>query len=134
MASPRQLRKASKVLADFARRLRSGHVYLLEAGTGGPVKIGHTRMLKERMEKLQTGNPVELKLIGFFYGGAREERALHARYAAWRLRGEWFLIPAPELRDLVLEFSERRVSDEADEHAYLRMTREFRRELGLDPS
>jgi hypothetical protein len=52
------------------------------------VKIGITINLDMRLSALQM--PVELTLYALLDGGRREENELHARFAGYRLRGEWF--------------------------------------------
>jgi hypothetical protein len=56
----------------------------------GPVKIGKTTSLSERMKKLQTGYHERLELLAVMPGGAQLEAELHARFAKDRLTGEWF--------------------------------------------
>lgn len=69
----------------FKSEPRKG-VYVI--GFGPYVKIGITLNIEERMAQLQTPEPVEL--YGLLDGWLREERDLHKRFAALRLRGEWF--------------------------------------------
>jgi hypothetical protein len=61
-------------------------VYVL--GFDQYVKIGITINLDMRLSGLQT--PVEPTLYALIDGWRREELELHARFAAYRLRGEWF--------------------------------------------
>ncbi|WP_324695475.1 GIY-YIG nuclease family protein [Novosphingobium sp. RL4] len=71
--------------------MSEGHIYLL--GTAEPlaVKIGFTKQdPRVRLKQLQTGNPMKLKLLGWFPGTQREERGLHESLAAYRIGGEWF--------------------------------------------
>lgn len=89
--------------AERKRRLRSvlrGSpsmvVYFIQEGAGGPVKIGFTRYLASRIAALQTGRKERLALLGTRPGGFAEEQALHRRFAAYRLEGEWFR-PVPEV-------------------------------------
>lgn len=66
-------------------------VYLVQAGDGGPIKIGYAHNLRHRLAVLQTGNHVELRVIGWIENGSRSvERAVHVELAADRLRGDWF--------------------------------------------
>jgi Meiotically up-regulated gene 113 len=67
-----------------------GFTYLIQAGEGGDVKIGSTYQAPERrLRALQTGSPVPLRLVKVLEG-AHLEVQLHARYAPFRTRGEWF--------------------------------------------
>lgn len=76
-------------------------VYFIQAGEGGPIKIGWTGGNPlARLRDLQTGNHEPLKLRGCFPGTFEDEQALHARFASSRMTGEWFKV-GPELAALV---------------------------------
>lgn len=74
------------------------HVYFIQVGDDGPVKIGRTALsVKARLSAIQTGCPYELKLIGVVddaTGGLEQE--LHRKFRRWRMRGEWFR-PVPSV-------------------------------------
>ena len=66
-------------------------VYFIQHGKGGDIKIGTTTSNPHvRMARLQTGTPIELKLLVAAPGGPSEEQAMHQRFAALHVRGEWF--------------------------------------------
>lgn len=65
-------------------------VYFIRAGTDGPVKIGLATDPLRRLGALQTAHSELLRLIRVLDGGATVEKALHARFAALRMSGEWF--------------------------------------------
>jgi Meiotically up-regulated gene 113 len=65
-------------------------VYFIQADVGGPVKIGTTRDVQQRLASLSVAHALDLRVLATFPGGTREERELHARFASDRLRGEWF--------------------------------------------
>jgi hypothetical protein len=70
----------------------------------GYVKIGKSNDPFDRIKRLQTGSPYNIRLyttITVEGEWAPVEHALHDAYADDRLRGEWFDIPEPELRNLV---------------------------------
>jgi hypothetical protein len=71
-------------------------VYFIQAGIGGPIKIGIARSVANRLKSLQTSHPEPLTVLAVMPSGPSVERALHDRFAANRLRGEWFS-PAPAL-------------------------------------
>lgn len=75
-------------------------VYFMQAGEGGPIKIGLTNCVANRLRYIQTGQPCEIELLGSVTGGKDLEEALHVRFAADRLRGEWFK-DTPELRAVI---------------------------------
>jgi hypothetical protein len=73
-------------------------IYVIQEQPNGPVKIGYTEgdvqdwriCVKGRLESLQTGNPRRLAVVAVFDGNMKVERALHAKFWSFRLRGEWF--------------------------------------------
>lgn len=73
-----------------------GYVYFVEAMEGvGRIKIGFTsRNPFSRMEELQTGSPVRLRLHGIIGGSFETEAAIHRALHDCRLHGEWFDIDA----------------------------------------
>ncbi len=71
-------------------------VYFIQRGDDGPVKIGLSKDAGRRLKGLQTNHDAQLHIRRVFVGGAAEERALHERFAALRLKGEWFR-PAEEI-------------------------------------
>lgn len=70
----------------------SGIVYVVQAETGGPVKIGYSREggLKSRVASLQTGNPYKLRVVHTEPGSVEDERELHRTFRRYRMSGEWF--------------------------------------------
>lgn len=72
-------------------------VYFIQAGEGGPIKIGFTTgSPAARLASLQTGNPYPLKLIAAVRGAVEVETELHGRFGHLRMVGEWFR-PAADL-------------------------------------
>lgn len=65
-------------------------IYFIQAGDGGPIKIGFSADPEKRLVKVQSDNAAECQLLGILPGGEAEELALHARLAGARIRGEWF--------------------------------------------
>jgi hypothetical protein len=76
-------------------------VYAIQAGTGGPIKIGVTQKPAERLATLQQGNAETLRGVAAWRAFAADEKWLHQEFAHARIRGEWFE-PVPELVELVL--------------------------------
>ena len=72
--------------------------YFVQVGDDGPIKIGSTRNLAVRLRTLCAMFPMPLKLLGIMYGDV-EERC-HARFSAFRIRGEWFA-PSPVVLDFI---------------------------------
>ena len=68
--------------------LTQGFVYFAESGPF--VKIGYSWRARERVRKMHTSNPYEVKLIGLLKGGKIREAELHKMFADARYRNEWF--------------------------------------------
>jgi len=63
-------------------------------GDGGPIKIGRSGDVQRRRRDLQSQYPFTLRILGFIRGDY--EKQFHKRFAAHRIRGEWFHA-APEI-------------------------------------
>ena len=68
---------------------REGWVYLMHNKRNGLFKIGFSANPTYREATLQSEEP-EIELVHKFRGTMKDEEALHRRYAANRVRGEWF--------------------------------------------
>lgn len=66
-------------------------IYFIEAGEGGPIKIGVAIDVAARLKDLQAANPTALRLIASIPGDYCQERELHRRFKGERLNGEWFI-------------------------------------------
>ena len=74
-------------------------VYFLQAGDGGPIKIGFTKGKPEaRVRSLQTASPLKLILIGVVSGSNIEEKLLHHHLRSHRIAREWFH-PVPQVTE-----------------------------------
>lgn len=69
-------------------------VYFLEAPTLSPivVKIGKAQELRFRVQTVQYGCPVPLRLIAAFSAPAGTEKVIHAKFKHLRNFGEWFVL------------------------------------------
>lgn len=76
--------------------------YIIRAGEHGPVKIGRADDVPSRLADLQTGHHETLHVIRILDTPFDAEPILHARFAALRLRGEWFDF-SPEMLSFVPE-------------------------------
>ncbi len=82
-------------------------IYFIQEDVSGPIKIGHTdKALQTRLNTLQANNPHNLTCIAMLDGTRVIERALHARFQLFRIRGEWFK-PEPELMQYIAEHTTR---------------------------
>ena len=71
------------------------HVYFIQAGEGGPIKIGVAKDVEKRLKGLQTASPKTLVLLASIpvRGSIKAyamERDFHFRLSGYRIRGEWF--------------------------------------------
>ena len=80
-------------------------VYFIQCGLEGPIKIGWSTNVSERLATAQTYHHEELVLRATAPGGADVEARLHAVFQAAHIRGEWFR-PVPELLELVAALDE----------------------------
>lgn len=80
-----------------ARARQYRHVYFVEGG--GLIKIGSAFDIALRLQQLQDGSPVPLRLVGWVKaGGEQLERALHRNLRSKRDHGEWFRITWAEVK------------------------------------
>lgn len=71
-------------------------IYFIRDALTGLIKIGVSKKPWARLSKMQSDCPGDLSLIATDEGAEPEEAALHMRFAAQRVRGEWFR-SCPEL-------------------------------------
>jgi hypothetical protein len=74
--------------------------FISDCNDVGPIKIGVAECVDSRLEGLQTGSPVLLKVLATVPGGYAAERKLHRRFSATRLHGEWFERTPALLREI----------------------------------
>lgn len=76
-------------------------VYFLGEWENGcsPIKIGVAKNIVRRQRALQTGNPQELRLLGWIETSDdfQLERQLHKYFEATHARGEWFQIEPSDI-------------------------------------
>jgi hypothetical protein len=65
-------------------------IYFIQAGEGGPVKIGKADNVSARLVEMQCDNHADLVLLRQIEGGRLTEAWFHRAFASFRLRGEWF--------------------------------------------
>lgn len=94
-------RSADPAMARHGRAERASrpvHVYV--ASDGQRVKIGVASNPEHRMRQLRTAAPlvalVHVREFSNRAGAVATERALHARFSAQRVAGEWFAIDPEE--------------------------------------
>ena len=65
-------------------------IYLIQAGGGGPVKIGVAKDPQKRLRALQTAHSEKLYIRNLIPALHENERILHERLKEHQLMGEWF--------------------------------------------
>jgi len=65
-------------------------IYFVQSGNGGPIKIGVTTCLEQRLAQLQKECHKPLHVLMTMRGDRSREKALHQRFVGCRLGGEWF--------------------------------------------
>lgn len=75
-------------------------IYLIQSGEGGPIKIGISRDVEDRLAQLQTSHHERLRLLATANGTEDDERELHRRFHRAHKSGEWFR-PVPEILALL---------------------------------
>src|SRR3954469_4428061 len=76
-------------------------VYVIQAGEGGPCKIGHATNVAKRRSQLQCSTHVRLRVVAVYEGGEPQERVLHELFKADRLGGEWFNLRLPDALEAI---------------------------------
>lgn len=96
-------RQAAAAEARRIQELHQSGVYIVRAEGVGRYKIGHSYNVESRVADLRITCPVHLTLVAHIHGvPVADERALHVRFAASRLHGEWFS-ETPELLAFIEE-------------------------------
>lgn len=65
-------------------------IYFIRDSLSGHIKIGVSDKPWTRLAKMQSDCPGELAILAIDEGGEADERELHVRFAAQRVRGEWY--------------------------------------------
>jgi hypothetical protein len=68
--------------------------YVFRSGMTGPIKIGTSKNIRDRLTSLQTGQHEKLQYLGVL---TISEKVAHSHFADKRIRGEWFSITFDEL-------------------------------------
>jgi hypothetical protein len=103
---PAEHQAAARRLVDPSERGSRRSIYFVQPAAGGLIKIGIASNVAARLSGMQTGSPVELRVIGVIAGVDQSfEAELHERYASARRHGEWFE-PTAELLDYIAEHAE----------------------------
>lgn len=90
-ASALEWKRSDQSPPDSVPPLHAAQEYVYFLAAGPYIKIGKASGgPSSRIRELQTGCPFDIRLVAFVEGGVKEEFALHRRFSAYRVRGEWF--------------------------------------------
>lgn len=64
-------------------------VYFI-GGNTGPIKVGHSACLGDRIAEIQSGSPLLVRVHALFRGSVADERAMHGAMVPARSHHEWF--------------------------------------------
>jgi hypothetical protein len=90
--SPDEIKHASEKIDSL--------VYFIEGAD--KIKIGVAQHPESRLETLQAGSPVPLRVLAVCRGGYKRERELHSRVCELHSHGEWYFA-SPELYSYISE-------------------------------
>jgi hypothetical protein len=79
--------------------MATGCVYFVQATVGGGlIKIGKATNFASRLSAIRSQSPVPIRVLGVIEADRPDEMeaTLHQRFAALRVRGEWFT-PSPAM-------------------------------------
>ena len=79
---------------------KDGDEWIYFVASSERVKIGFTSMVIPRLTQIKTSCPTPVYLVGLIPGTRGDEAELHERFAAARVRGEWFK-PTKELVEFI---------------------------------
>lgn len=70
-------------------------VYFMQSGHMGPIKIGKAKNVNQRLEHLQIGNPVQLRILATVPCTSEKEaysleKKFQRMFVKQHLRGEWY--------------------------------------------
>lgn len=89
---------AAPKVVNVAQRDATGFVYVVKCA--GYYKIGATRNATQRIARFETSYPHDLKVhrVARVENMSLVESSLHTRFAAKRVKGEWFNLDSNDLR------------------------------------
>lgn len=82
------------------------YVYFIQAGHGGPIKIGFSSTsVERRIIGNQVGCPQKIELLGVIEGDVSLEARFHKAFRSCALRGEWFN-PHPHIMAFIAKIAQ----------------------------
>lgn len=65
-------------------------IYFIQPIEGGPIKIGTSIRLTQRLKELAAAHQCELRVLAVMAGGYAEEAELHRKFSHLKVVNEWF--------------------------------------------
>ena len=95
------IHKLAKIINDYRKKLEDdedfsekGFVYLMQIRfknkKRGPLKIGHSFCVRNRLNEIQISNPYKVELLTYLKADKETERTIQNRFSKYGIRGEWF--------------------------------------------
>lgn len=79
-------------------------IYLIQHGNTNYVKIGYSNNeagVIKRLRACQTGNPIQLSLLGTIDGTQSGEKYIQSAFASKRIKGEWFDLTPKDIEQIL---------------------------------
>lgn len=87
LREPRKVKKKSK--RSKIGKINNG-IYFIQIQGNGPIKIGISTNIRNRLNSLKSGVPYKLKLLGCMVGNREKEKIIHNKFKESRINYEWF--------------------------------------------
>lgn len=93
---------------------KNGWIYFIQASSDKSIKIGYESLKFTRVQSGTTWRTDDLKIIGHMRGTQADERRIHSRFAAFRIREdrEWFW-PHVSILEFIRNFEQLPLLDDA---------------------
>ena len=89
-----------------AKPSKQGFIYLARDEKTDFIKIGFSTKPEVRERTLQSEKPT-ITFLATFPGTLKEEKALHAEFSEYRIRGEWFCLALEDIESIQERFTNR---------------------------
>ena len=66
------------------------YIYFIQQGDDGPIKIGYSTDVTERIRRMRTCSPYEIYIRLVISGNLDFEKNIHKKFKKYKMRGEWF--------------------------------------------
>lgn len=98
MFSPEDIEAMMKAAAGTGDKERAPETVIYFIESRGFIKIGWTQNWRNRISNLQSASPEPITVLALLARPQIYERTMHKKFAAFRVRGEWF-VDCKEIRE-----------------------------------